>query len=456
MVIRSFGMPGQPIPNLAAALPEVTDGGITYTFTIRRGIRFSDGRPLRPSDVAYSLNRSLKGPLGGQLLNTLSRSDADDGAGTVTLHLARPDPEFLYKLATPPAVVLPRGSGNPPADRPLPGTGPYRIAQFSSGRRFRLERNPYFKVWSAAARPDGYPDAISVERVKSVEEGVGAVSSGAADHLAMPLLAQSTKLLPDLRRRFGDRLHTSVPAGVQWVWMNFDFPPFNRLAARQAVQVALDRQAVLRQQGGTAGARLTCRIIPPGLAGHEAEPCPYPERPDLAKARRLVRASGTRGMRVTVLTGAPDFTTLGRLLGRTLDSIGYRATVRTLPIGDFFTLLARPRHDGNIGPFGWFADYPAPSNFFLPLFTCGRPPLNTNPGHFCDRGLDALMRRAQRLQAGQPVEANRLWAEVDRRLVEQAAVLPLTNGVVHDFVSERVGNYQTGAFGVRAEQLWVR
>ena len=356
---------GAVVPNLAATLPEVSDAGRTYTFTIRRDIRFSDGRAVRPSDVADSLNRAVgPGVLATQVLDTVRRAEADDAAGTVTVELSRPDPEILFKLATSFGSVVPRGSGKPPARRVLPGTGPYRLAELDPKGGFRLERNPYFKVWSAAARPDGFPDAIVVKYMKTgrAEAAVRAVATGAADHVDLPLVAQATDLLPELRRRYGDRLHAYVLAGLQWVWFNVDSPPFNRLDARRAVGFALDRRAVLRAQGGADAARMTCRIIPPDLAGHETGPCPYPDRPDLATARRLVRESGTRGMRVTVLSGHPAFTGVMKGVVNTLREIGYRPTFRSQPIDKFFRGLTRPRHDGDIGPIGWFADYPAASN----------------------------------------------------------------------------------------------
>ena len=450
-----------PIPNLAVALPEVSSAGRTYTFTIRRGIRFSDGRRLRPSDVAYSLNRAVSGGvLASQNLDTVRRAEADDAAGTVAVELTRPDPEILFKLATSFGSVVPRGSGKPPARKLLPGTGPYRVVQLTPTSGFRLERNPYFKVWSAAARPDGFPDAIVVNYMNAnkAEGAIRAVATGAADHVDLELLAQATTLLPELRRRYGERLHSYVPAGLQFLWFNVDFPPFNRPAARRAVGFALDRGAVFRAQGGAAGARLTCRIIPPNLAGHGTGPCPYPDRPDLATARHLVRQSGTRGMRVTVLSGHPAFTSVMKVVVKTLRKIGYRPTLRSQPIDEFFRgILEPPRHDGNIGPMGWTADYPAPSNFFVPLFKCGRPPANTNAGHYCDARLDALILQAQDLQISRPADANRLWAAADRRVVEQAAGVPLTNGVLYDFVSERVGNYNSNLlFGSKVDQLWVR
>ena len=451
---------GAVIPNLAATLPEVSDAGRTYTFTIRRDIRFSDGRAVRPSDVADSLNRAVgPGVLATQVLDTVRRAEADDAAGTVTVELSRPDPEILFKLATSFGSVVPRGSGKPPARRVLPGTGPYRLAGLDPKGGFRLERNPYFKVWSAAARPDGYPDAIVVKYMKTdrAEAAVRAVATGAADHVDLPLVAQATDLLPKLRRRHGDRLHAYVPAGLQWVWFNVDSPPFNRLDARRAVGYALDRRAVLRALGGADVARLTCRIIPPDLAGHEPGPCPYPDRPDLATARRLVRESGTRGMRVTVLSGHPAFTGVMKVVVNALREIGYRPTFRSQPIDKFFRGLTRPRHDGDIGPFGWFADYPAASNFFLPLFKCGRPPATTNVGHYCDARLDALIRQAQDLQIIRPAQASRLWAAADSRVIEQAAAVPLSNGVHHDFVSERVGNFKSNLlFGSSVDQWWVR
>src|SRR5262249_39438339 len=135
----------QPVPDLATSLPEPTDGGRTYTFRLRPGIRYSNGAPVRATDFRSTFERfyALGSPVthyagiagGTKCRNHPKRSDpsrgfvADAVARTVTFNLIRPDPYFVYKLASPPAYVLPGDTPPHPAGtHPLPATGPYMIA----------------------------------------------------------------------------------------------------------------------------------------------------------------------------------------------------------------------------------------------------------------------------------------------------------------------------------------
>src|SRR5262249_9204547 len=159
------------------------DGGRTYTFTLRQGIRYSSGALVRASDIRRGIQRQLligpaasyyDGILGAQACQQHpKRCDlsagilTDDAAGTVTFRLARADPAFLYKLALPPVAPAPPGDPDHAISRApfLPGTGPYMISQVKPGKSMTLVRNPYFRQWSYAAQPGGYPSVIRYDRM---------------------------------------------------------------------------------------------------------------------------------------------------------------------------------------------------------------------------------------------------------------------------------------------------
>ena len=188
----------QPVPDLATSLPTPTDGGRTYTFRLRPGIRYSNGRPVQATDFRSTFERfyALGSPVtdydgivgGAQCRKHPKRCDlsrgivADDRAHTVTFHLTRPDPNILYKLAQPFAYVLPGGTPRRPAGtHPLPATGPYVIATYSPRRLLRFIRNPFFHEWSRAARPDGYPDRIVIRIAGTADEAIRDVVDSKAD-----------------------------------------------------------------------------------------------------------------------------------------------------------------------------------------------------------------------------------------------------------------------------------
>ena len=104
----------------------------------------------------------------------------------------------------------------------------------------------------------------------------------------------------------------------------------------------------------------------------------------------------------------------------------------------------------------WIADYPAPSDFFTPLLTCGSFQV-ANRAKFCDPGIDAETQRARRLQFTNPRAANRQWAKIERAIMRQAPWVPMINPKLIDYVSRRVGDYQYNPeWGMLIDQLWVR
>ena len=170
---------GQLVPDLAVWMPTPTDGGTTYTFQLRRGIRYSNGAPVRPEDFRRALERDLTlGPNaltgdyfanvigGGACIAHPSRCDlsrgvvVNDQANTVTFHLVAPNPDFLYRLTLPDAAPVPPGTPlHNVGMHAIPATGPYEIANITR-TQVTLVRNPYFHEWPGAARPDGYADKI--------------------------------------------------------------------------------------------------------------------------------------------------------------------------------------------------------------------------------------------------------------------------------------------------------
>jgi peptide/nickel transport system substrate-binding protein len=254
------------------------------------------------------------------------------------------------------------------------------------------------------------------------------------------------------------------------MFLNTRVPPFDDLRVRQALNYAVDRKHIVDLRGETLAAQPTCQLLPPPVPGYRPY-CPYTlgrnpagtwTAPDLAKARALVAASGTRGMRVEVFAydqfGRVEY---GRYFVSLLGRLGYRSSLRVIPklFPDYSEYAGNSRNRAQLGTFGWYADYPSAA--LGDLFSCASflpaSAANRNLSAFCDREVDATMARAADLQADDPVRANALWAEADRMLVDRAAAVPLVNQRIVGFVSERVGNYQLHPQRLTLlDQLWVR
>jgi YVTN family beta-propeller protein len=480
-----------PVSDLATALPVPTDGGRTYTFQLRRGIRYATGAPVRPEDFRRALERVFMinhaadpgsffySDIAGassceripQHCNLARGIVASDRANTVTFHLTAPDPEFLDKLALPFADAVPAGTPDHQVSAAqLPATGPYLTQSFTARNGWILVRNPRFRQWSDQAQPGGYPDRIVVRLGVAAGAAVSAAEHGQADLLLTPPPAGS---IHELATRYASLLHTSPLGATFALFLNTRVWPFSVRAARRAINYAIDRNRMVDLAGGPVTAQPACQILPPSMPGYQPY-CPYTinpspagawTAPDLARAEKLVRASGTRGASVTLLAGAfaPDAPDppIGRYLVSVLRQLGYRASLRVLSPGTYYQHTADSRGHVQIGEFEWYQDFPSASDFIDPLFSCRSflpgNPANLNDSEFCDRSIDAQIGRARTLEARDLNVAANLWARVDRELADQAPWVPLYNPRAVVVLSARVGNYQFNPYWtLLIDQLWVR
>lgn len=476
------------VPDLAANLPRPTDGGRTYSFQLRPGIRFSNGKEITPSDVratferlfrAYTVDEQGKrlpsprldyygGILGARACTAhpkacdLSRGIAtNDAEHTVSFHLTAPDPEFLYKLAVPFASIVPEGTA--PRDHAVPGTGPYIVDVYRPHRYIHLVRNPYFHVWSRAAQPAGLPDTIELSTTLANGRGKPANAreaflAAAAGRIDIAGAGVPANLLATARTQYPAQLHITPGPQTNWVLLNTHKRPFSNVHARRALAYALDRGQTVAIAGGTDLAAPTCQFLPPGLPGYKPY-CPFtagPQTgkwtaPDLGRARAEVARSGTRGARVAVVTTdqTPDFGRNNLVVAAALRRLGYRVSVKhySTDRAYFGAVFGDSRHiDASVG--GWIQDYPAPSNF-LGGINCPTSPYMCNPAY--------PRRIAAAAAAATATGSNDAWTRLDRITTLDAAAIPFTNPKTIDFVSRRVGNYQHHPeFDLLISQLWVK
>jgi YVTN family beta-propeller protein len=474
------------VPDLAFRIPQPSNGGRTYTFTLRPGIKYSTGRDVHASDFVLGVRRALTlkdgrpdfftGIIGGQNCEDhpaacdLSRGVVTDNTtGRVTFHLSKPDPEFTYKLA---GYVHPAPPGTSPKEvtNPVPGTGPYRITDYAEGKRLNLVRNRWFHQWSVAAQPAGYPDVIRWLVTTDTRASLAAVISGRAD-VAQPLpskLQTSPALVSEFKVRYPGQVKSEGNFGPVFEDLNVAVPPFNNLKARQAVSYAVDRNKLVAVFGGPSVAVPTCQLLPPKFPGYSPY-CPYTtgpadgryHGPDFAKARKLVDESGTKGMSVTIhtrLDGA--FPTVNAYFKQVLGQLGYKVTLHQMPYttatdqtatDDF---LSNPHNHVQVQMYGWIPDFPLASDFYDAVVACGAV---TNLSQYCNRGLDQRAATATALRATDPGEALRAWTQIYRTISDEALVVPIFNPIASTFVSARVGNYQSNqTLGPLLSQLWVR
>lgn len=481
------------VPNLAEEIRAPTDGGKTYSFTLREGLRYSDGSPVRASDVRATFERifEAKGDFYGKvLLGVLVGGDrcaspkpcdlssavvTDDAARTVVIKLRLPFADFPATLAHPGLSILPATA---PADdakfTPIPGTGPYRIADVAKDRSLiTLDRNPHFRQ-RGLAQPDGYADRIEIRLGGTPEEQVQAVRDGRSDW-TLDLLDPGAQYA-EVATEAASQVHLYDVPSVLFAGLNVRVPPFNDVRARRALNFALDRRAVTARGAGQYG-DLTCQALGKNIIGYRPY-CPYTSSPnaagvwrapDLTTAQRLVRESGTAGQSVGVWVASGAEPVLAREQERVagffveaLRAIGYQAAVRRMPGDDYFGALLQPDSTHQVALSGWVSDYPAASGFLIPLLLCpetftrvtGLPAdMRFNITGYCSRSIDDKIEAAL---AGDPAVVAERWHQIDRLITDDAPWVPHGTYRGAAFVSKRVGNVlANGMYGPLMSQMWV-
>jgi len=472
------------VPDLAESLPTPTNGGRTWVFKLRKGIKFSNGQPLTVNDVVASLQRifKVKSPTSGGFYSGIVGAQAclkkpagctlkggvssDAKKNTVTINLVAPDPEFKYKLAVPHASIVPASAPSSDAGtKPIPGTGAYYFASYNPNKQLVMKRNPYFKEWSKDAQPDGYPDQITQSFGLTVEAQITAIQNGQAD---WTLEAPPADRLNEMGTKYPSQTHVETLTAFWYAPMNTNLAPFNNLKARQAVNFAIDRNALVKIFGGTKLATPSCQVLPPGFPGH-VDYCPYTKNPgakwsapDLAKAKQLVKASGTAGQKVAVLSSDDEVNkAVGVYLQSVLNQIGYKASVKPISGNIFFTYVQNTKNKVQINVQQWYQDYPAASDFLNILFGCDSfhpgSDSSINIAGFCDKKIDVQMKHALKTALEDEAAANKEWAKIDKAVTDAAPMATLFTPKHIDFVSKRIGNFTfSKQFYWLVSQSWVQ
>jgi peptide/nickel transport system substrate-binding protein len=319
-------------------------------------------------------------------------------------------------------------------------------------------RNEVFDEWSRSAQPDGFPDRIEIMMDDDPEARVRSVLQGNAD-LALEIAEAN---IARLSTQFASQLRRHAQPNTKFLHLNLRRPPFNELAARRALNLAIDRAAAARRFGGLELSKPTCQVLPPSMPGYSPY-CPWTRgrengrwrAPDLARAHAMVRASGTAGAVVDFVTVRSDTTgrAVAPVVASTLRKLGYRPRIVRYASDEGFE-RALTGGDWELIAGDWIADYPSASQFLEYFLACAR---STNAGGFCNATFDRLIAKAERLATTNPVRAHRAWARADRLAVKQAAWVPLVNSAAVELVSERIGHFTLDASSQPAiDQLWVR
>ena len=444
------------VPDLAESLGESSDGGRTWTYRLREGLRFEDGSPVTAADVKYAIARSNYGSdvlgsgpmyfrhlLGTDYQGPWREPDVD---GPVTLEtpdertlvfrLQRPFAALDLLATMPNTTPVPR-SADTGADyrlRPV-STGPYLIAHYEPGKQAVLEPNPH---WDPATDP------VRKRRASRITVTLG-VAPHEVDEMLLdgrahvdlagfgvqPSTQERILADPVLRSRTDNPL-----TGFTWIYcMSSRIPPFDNIHCRRAVQYATDKAAMQKAYGGPIGGDIATTILPPTLDGYE----PFDRYPvgedgtgDLEAARAELAAAGMPDGFRTKIAARKDRLKEYRAaeaLAAGLARVGIEAEVLDFPSGDYFESYGGcpaylREHGIGIIMFGWGADFPDGYGFLQQILD-GRainPRGNQNMGELDDPEINELLDEGA--ACSDPVRRAQIWHRIDRLAMEHAVIVP--------------------------------
>jgi peptide/nickel transport system substrate-binding protein len=439
------------IPGLAEDLPTVSGDGKTYDLTLRKGLKYSDGRPVKASDFKATVERMFEVESGGSTFfsdivgaedfaegkaDEIRGIETDDRTGEITIELTRPRGTFVNELAMMYSAPVPADTpAKNQSDNPPPATGPYEIVESNPERSWAYERNPQWAKNNAELMPDlpdGHVDRIEAEVVNNPSIQVDDVESGRTHWMFDPVPPDR---VASVRQQYeGTQYEPEVSINTYFFWMNTTEPPFDDVKLRQAVNYAIEPAAVERIHAGTMD--YDQQILPEGMPGYEEyELYPF----NLGKAKALVEQANPSDRSVTVWSDnlSPN-DEIGAYVQGQLKKIGLDAKLKLLGSPYFSVIGNTSTPDLDIGWANWLLDYPHPNSFFEATLSGDSiaPTSNTNSAQIDVPKLNAKIDRLGSEQLSPEVEDE--YAQLDREYMELAPWAPLGSREMSLFVSSDI------------------
>lgn len=440
-------------PDLAESYT-ISDDGQTFTFKLRPGVKFHNGREMTAEDIKYSIERvvnpetqspgagffgSIAGfdEVSGGSASTLSGITVVDPL-TVEFKLSRPDATFLHVMAINFAFVVPKEEVEkygPDFGKNPVGTGAFKLAEWTLGQRLVFQRNTDY--WHT-----GLPklDTITFEVGQEPTVALLRLQRGEIDipgdgiPPAQFLQVKDDPAFKDLIIE-GGQLHTG------YVTMNTKMPPFDNVAVRKAVNMAINKDRVVRIINGRAVP--ANQPLPPTMPGYAKDYAGYPYDVDGAK-KLLADAGFADGFTTELYVANTDPNPrIAQAIQQDLAAIGIKAEIKSLAQANVIEAGGTPNGAPMIwsGGMAWIADFPDPSNFYGPILGCGGAVEGGwNWAWYCNEELDAKATAADSIvDASKASEREAMWRDIYLAIMEDAPWAPVFNEQRFTIKSERLG-----------------
>ena len=447
------------VPDLAKAMPTISDDGLTYTFELKDGIKFEDGTEIKAADVKYAVERSFEvdtlsgGPQfmsevleGGDTFKGIYKNPAGlssitvEGDKKISFKLKDPYADFIYVVALPTTTPVQKAKDTKDKYNLRPqATGPYKIASYKPEKEIILDRNPNWDAATDEVRK-AYVDRIEITLGVEPADITQRIEAGDAD------ISFDTSLEPqDIARVKSDptllaQTNDVATGCTRYLSMNTEVAPFDKLEVRQAMQYAVNKETYRTARGGPTAGDFADGMLPDFGQG-ELNLYPAPPVGDPVKAKELFAKAGYTGGKVLMLaTNAGKGLASAQAVQAALKPYGMQVELKQVAPGVFFTELGTPSKKYAMGIAGWCADWPGPSTYIGPLFHGKKitPNGNKNYSMLNDTEVNAAIDDANK--TADVEEAKQKWFDLDKKIMELAPIVPLIHDRQFSIHSARLKN----------------
>ncbi|MGW6819899.1 ABC transporter substrate-binding protein [Streptomyces sp. NPDC055005] len=452
------------VPDLATDLGTPSDGGRTWTFTLKEGVKYEDGTPVRAQDVKYNVERSFapdltggpdyaaqylaggenyKGPLQGQHLDSIKTPDDR----TIVFQLRRPVADFSATATLPTFAPVPQSkeTGTRYDARPF-SSGPYKIESYDRDKKLVLVRNEHWDARTDTVRK-AYPDRfVVVMGLKGGQIDDRIIAGEGADASAVQYSdmrpESAPKVLP--RADVKARLLAESQGCTEMLHLNNSRAPFDDPRVREAMQYAVDKEAVVTAGGGPALNEPATAYLPPALSGgRQADTLKIPPAGDPTKARELLKAAGKEKLKVSFAVSTGD-KGKAEAIQQGLSRAGVEVVIDTIDPGAYYDVIGDLSTTPDMTLAGWCPDYPSGSTWIPFVFDGRTVKEKGNQGNYSQFRDEATTKRIDEINAmADAGQAGRAWIALDAEIMKKSPSVPL--------LLERkpllIGTNIAGAFG---------
>jgi peptide/nickel transport system substrate-binding protein len=476
-------------PDLAESMGKPTDGGRTWTYKLRKGVKYDDGSVITSKDVKYAVERSnfardtlslgpnyfqqflkdndggYKGPFKDKDKAGLKSIETPDDQ-TVVFHLKKPFAEFDYLVSAPQTAPVPRAKDKGAEyTKSVVSSGSYKFQSYQEGKQLTLVRNPH---WSAKTDPlrKQLPEKI-VLKMKVAQSTIDKDLKSGNTHVDLAGRGVDGQTQAQLLTNPDEKANTDNALGQRVVYtaINTKVKPFDNIECRKAVEYAIDKKAVQTSLGGPIRGEVASTVLPTDIDGYQKFDL-YPQKYDgdkldLTEAKKHWDKCGAGKTNTTIVARSDrqDEIDAATTIIDSLKKIGVNAKIQSYPSSKYFSDYAGvPKFNkkNNVGliMMQWGSDFPTGYGY-LQQIANGKAISqsgNTNLSELDDPAINKLLDSA--IANTDKAAREKAYAEIDKKMMEQAAIVPLTYFKVLMYRSPKATNLvSTSAFSGQYDYL---